>query len=148
MHNHVNIFTTNEYMTASNHETARLEAHLEHVRDDIGEMKVVISDMAKAIRTLTSIEAKQEEHNGAISRCFTEIGEVRARVTSLEIQQPLAKQTQGVVNKAVEVILVAVLGALIALVVVKPAEVKAQPAVIQASPASKGVEVQTHGAAK
>lgn len=135
-------------MTASNPETARLEAHLEHVRDDIGEMKVVISDMAKAIRTLTSIEAKQEEHNGAISRCFSEINEVRVRVTALEIQQPLNKQTQGVVNKAVEVVLIAVLGALIALVVVKPAEVKAQPVVVQSSPTAKGMEVQSHGTPK
>lgn len=142
-------------MTSSSPETARLEAHLEYVRADIGQMKTTLSDVARAIQTLSKIEARQDEHKGALERAFGGLKEVgvrvdalSARVAALESAQPMARQTQGIVNKAVEVVLIAVLGALIALVVVKPAEVKAQPVVIQASPGGKGMEGQTHGTPK
>ena len=134
-------------MTTSSPETARLEAHLEHVRDDIGEMKDAISRMATAINTLTAIETKQAEHGSAISRAFGEIGDVRSRVSALELQQPMYRQTQGIVQKAVELVLVAVLGALLAMVVIKPQEVK-QPATALQQPAGKEMEAQRNGAPK
>lgn len=133
-------------MTTPETEIALLGAHLGHVREDISEMRVSMDAMAKAITTLTAIETKQTEHSQAIGRAFNEIGEVRSRVMTLELAQPMAKQTQGIVSKAVEMILVAVLGALLALVVIKPSDVK--PAVIQAAPVTKGGEAQSHGATK
>lgn len=135
-------------MTTSNPETARLEAHLEHVRDDIGEMKNSIAEVAKAINTLATIETKQAEHASAISRAFGEIGSVSDRVKVLELQQPLSRQTQGIVNRAVEFVLIAVFGALLAVVVTKPAEVKAPAVIIQPAQGQKTMEAQTNGAPK
>lgn len=102
-----------------NPETARLEAHLEHVRGDIGEMKSAINDMAKAIQTLTAVETKQAEHGDSIRRAFGEISDVRSRVKTLELQQPLNKQTQSIVNKAIEVVLIAVLGGILSMILFK-----------------------------
>ena len=124
---------------------ATLGAHMEHVREDISEMKVTIADVAKAVHALAAVEIKQAEQSSAIGRAFGEIGNVRKRVEALEVAQPVAKQTQGLVNKAVEYVLIAVLAALLALVVVKPEQVKAVPAV---HIPQKAPEAQANGSSK
>lgn len=124
---------------------ATLGAHMEHVREDISEMKGTIAEVAKAVTELARIEVKQAEQASAIGRAFGEIGDVRKRVEALELAQPGAKQTQGLVNKVVEYVLIAVLSALLALVVVKPEQAKAVPAV---SVQQKAPEAQTNGSTK
>lgn len=118
---------------------AALHAHMEHVREDIGEMKSTIAAVARAVTTLAAVEVKQTEQGNAIGRAFGEIADVRKRVEVLEVAQPVAKQTQGIVSKLVEYVLIAVLSAVLALVVVKPEQTK--PAAAIAQPAqNKGIE--------
>lgn len=124
---------------------ATLGAHMEHVREDISEMRGTIAKVADAVTELARIEVRQSEHNDAIKRAFGEISDVRKRVEVLEVAQPVAKQTQGLVNKVVEYVLVAVLTALLALVVLKPEQVKAVPSV---NVPQKAQEAQSSGSPK
>lgn len=111
-------------------------ARLEAMTGDLQEIKGTLRELITQVGKLAVIEADQRNSNAAIERAFKEIERmgkrfddelvnVNRRIKTLEDAQPLQRQATDWVQKAVTMLLVAALGALISMVVIAP---KAQPA--------------------
>lgn len=101
-------------------------ARLASLADDMAEVKTTMKTLAAAVTKLAVIEERQTADRGALERAFAEIGKLDGRVKALEQAQPLQKQASDWVQKAVGLVLAAVIGAGISTVVRAP-EPKAPP---------------------
>lgn len=89
---------------------------------DIAEIKASTAKMADAINKLALIEERQTNFNHSMDRAFTMLEKHDTRLMTLELAQPLQKQTSDWVGKFVSLVIGAVLTAVLALVVIgKPA---------------------------
>jgi hypothetical protein len=93
-------------------------AKIEAMSGDMAEVKATMRELASAVSKLAVIEERQSSINGSIDRAFKEISTTNTnlqllagRVATLELAQPLNKQTNDWVGGAVKYILVLVLGA-------------------------------------
>jgi hypothetical protein len=64
--------------------TARLEARLDELRGDVGDLKTAMRDLATALTQIALVEERQAQAAAALERAFNAVGKVDARVTSLE----------------------------------------------------------------
>lgn len=65
---------------------------MEHLHDDVGEMKSSIKDMTSAIIKLALIEERQSHISGQLERTSFVLDKLDARVDVLEAAAPLQKQ--------------------------------------------------------
>lgn len=86
---------------------------------DLVEIKTAMRDMAAAISRLAVMEERQIQDRDHITRLFKLTDSHNERITDLEKAEPLQKQTSEWVNKAMTVVMTAVLTALVGLVVIK-----------------------------
>jgi len=78
---------------------------------DMAEMRSSLSRLAEAYSRLAVIEERQSSSNGALERAFGEIKDLRQKVAALEQAQPVNTQTAAWVNKAIGLLIAAVIGA-------------------------------------
>lgn len=63
------------------------------LHDDVGEMKVVLRDLTSAITKLAVVEERQLQTSKCIERIYKSLDEMNERMSALEQQAPLSKQT-------------------------------------------------------
>ena len=114
-------------------ERARIDAvnaqKLDTLIGDVGELKMSMRELTTAVNRLALIEERQANAQDALGRAFKEIEKHDVRIKSLELAEPLQKQSSDIVQKAVGMVMAAVVGALISLVVLKPASPQPAPPV-------------------
>ena len=101
-------------MSSEQHPDARLLValtKLDALAADVSEMRAGLTRLADAYSRLAVVEERQSSSNGAIERAFAELRELRAKVSALEQAQPANAQTTAWVNKAIALVIAAVLGA-------------------------------------
>jgi hypothetical protein len=91
---------------------------VERMGADIGEIKNSIKEMASAITRLAIFEERQAHDRLEIARVIRGLDVHDARIVTLELAQPLQRQTTDWVGKAVWLVLGAVIMAVLAVVVV------------------------------
>ena len=64
--------------------TARLEARLDELRGDVGDLKTAMRDLATALTQIALVEERQAQAAAALERAFTAVAKVDARVGKLE----------------------------------------------------------------
>lgn len=64
--------------------TARLEARLDELRGDVGDLKTAMRDMATALTQIALVEERQAQAAAALERAFSAVTKVDARVGKLE----------------------------------------------------------------
>lgn len=84
---------------------------LDGLAADVSEMRAGLTRLADAYSRLAVVEERQSSSNGAIERAFAELRELRTKVSTLEQAQPSNAQTTAWVNKAIALLIAAVLGA-------------------------------------
>ncbi len=85
----------------SDHTVRDLIMQMKRQGDDIAEMRDALKEMAKNMSRLTLVEERQAQVNEAMGRAFKKIDDHDDRIKTMEIQQPLAKQSQSWVQQAV-----------------------------------------------
>ena len=64
--------------------TARLEARLDELRGDVGDLKTAMRDLATALTQIALVEERQAQAAAALERVFSAVSKVDARVGKLE----------------------------------------------------------------
>lgn len=88
-------------------------AKIESISGDMAEIKQTMRELANAVSRLAVIEERQTATNDAIGRAFKDINAIGARVTVLEANQPLQKQSSDLVQTGIKYVIAIVLGAVI-----------------------------------
>lgn len=98
---------------------------VEAMSKDIADIKNSMNKMVEAIAKMTLLEERQLTSSQAVERAFKaienntrQIEAVSARVTSLELAQPLQKQTSDWVNKVLYLVIGAVVSGMVSLVMI------------------------------
>lgn len=89
-------------------------AKLDLVTSDLSDLKMSMRELTSAVSRLAVIEERQSATNESIGRAFKQIDGLSVRVGTLEVAQPIQKQSSDYVQKAVGYIIAIVLGAVIA----------------------------------
>ena len=82
---------------------------LDNLHGDVSDMKTVLKELVTAVSRLAVIEERQGQATQALERVFTGLKELETRVSVLEIAHPANKKTNEWIDKAVLVIIGAVL---------------------------------------
>lgn len=97
-----------------------LAYRLEAVGADLQEIKTTMRDLAAAVQRLAVIEERQTVTNDAVGRAFSEIERVlknqealSARITRLELAQPIQAQTSDWVQRIVWLVVAFAIGAVL-----------------------------------
>lgn len=61
----------------------RMEEQLNAVKDDVGDIKTSLSDIARALQTLAAVETSQSNMKEALCRAFKEIEGCRGEISQL-----------------------------------------------------------------
>lgn len=64
--------------------TTRLEARIDELRGDVGDLKSAMRDLATALTQIALVEERQAQTAAALERAFGAVAKVDARVGSLE----------------------------------------------------------------
>lgn len=88
-------------------------AKMELMADDMSEIKKSMKELASAVSRLAVIEERQGASGEAIGRAFKEITALGVRITVLEQNQPIQRQSSDFVQTAVKYIVAIVLGAIV-----------------------------------
>jgi chromosome segregation ATPase len=88
-------------------------AKIDAITSDLADLKVSMRELATAVSRLAVIEDRQSTTNESIGRAFKDIQRLAARVASLEMAQPIQKQSSDAVQTAMKYIVAIVLGAVI-----------------------------------
>jgi hypothetical protein len=88
-------------------------AKIDAITSDLADLKVSMRELATAVSRLAVIEDRQSTTNESIGRAFKDIQHLAARVASLEMAQPIQKQSSDAVQTAMKYIVAIVLGAVI-----------------------------------
>lgn len=86
---------------------------MQGMSEDMAEIKTTMKELASAVQRLAVIEEKQTGLKSDIERALSEITKVGDRVTVLEQDRPLQKQSSDFVQTAVKYIVAAALGGLL-----------------------------------
>lgn len=76
-----------------------IAVQMNRLHDDVGEMKSVLRDLTNAITKLAVVEERQLQTTKCIERIYKALDEMNDRLTSLEQQAPLNKQTSSWVER-------------------------------------------------
>lgn len=103
----------------------RMEGIVAGLASNVGEMKDAMRQLTEAVTKLAIVEVRQAEAGKATERAFIEIDKVDRRLvalaertSALETAQPLQKQSADWVQKVIWLVVAAVVGALVASVVI------------------------------
>lgn len=72
-----------------------IAAQMNRLHDDVGEMKGVLRDLTSAITKLAVVEERQLQTAKCVERIYRSLDEINSRLTALEQQAPLSKQTNS-----------------------------------------------------
>ncbi len=72
---------------------------LQALHDDVGSMKRAVEKLTDAITKLAVVEERQQQAAQATERTFKEIEKIQQRLTALEQQAPISKQTNDWAGK-------------------------------------------------
>lgn len=89
-------------------------AKIDAMSTDMSELKSSFKELAMAVARLAIIEERQTVTNESINRAFKTLDALANRVSTLELAQPIQKQSSDFVQKAVSYIVAIVLGAIVA----------------------------------
>lgn len=89
-------------------------AKIDAMSTDMSELKSSFKELAMAVSRLAVIEERQTVTNESISRAFKNLDALSTRVSTLEMAQPIQKQSSDFVQQAVKYIVAIVLGAVVA----------------------------------
>lgn len=92
-----------------------IAARLDSLHRDVSEMRDVLRELTSAITRLALVEERQLQTATSLERAFKALEKVELRVSELEKQAPLNKQS----NKWMEMMLMAVAGAALSFVAMK-----------------------------
>ena len=114
----------------------QLTAQVETLIRDNAEQRQILRELTSAVARLAVIEERQSTAREALDRAFDEVRDAKSqvaamdvRVKALEIAQPENKATANAVSRVTWLIVSAVVGALLALVLVRqPSSAPATPA--------------------
>lgn len=84
---------------------------LDAILGDMGELKNAVRELTRSVNRLAILEERLATNADSLGRAFKEIEKIDARVTGLEMAQPIQKQSSDIVQKVVALVLAAVLGA-------------------------------------
>lgn len=117
---------------AQENESAILAVKIEAMGSDLQEIKSSMKELVSAVSRLAVVEERQSTTNDAIGRAFKDIAAIGARVTILEANQPIQKQSSDMVQTAIKYLVAIVLGAVISGIWRSPPAVPAQtpPAIV------------------
>jgi hypothetical protein len=108
----------NNMPTNGEHRLLEAVIRVESMGTDISDIKKSVRDMALAITRLAVFEERQTHDRSEITRVIKELGEHDRRIDTLELAQPLLALTTSWVQKAVWLVVGAVIAAVLALVVI------------------------------
>lgn len=122
-----------------NAEQRILEAvvRMEGQASDIAEIKGSMKEMTIALNKLAIVEERQSQDRSALDRAFKGVADHEVRIKRLEQAQPLQQQTTDWVQKALWLVVGAVISAVLSLVVLDRAAQKSvapSRATVQAVP--------------
>lgn len=80
---------------------AVLDARLETLHGDVGEMKLVLRELTQAITKLALIEERQAQAAQAQERAFTALAKVEERVSKIEQRLPVLSASSVWVDRGV-----------------------------------------------
>lgn len=86
-------------------------AKLDQIIDNVDDLKKAVGELTKSVNRLAIIEERQATTSDSLGRAFKEIEKHDKRINALELAQPIQKQSSDIVQKAVAIILAAVIGA-------------------------------------
>lgn len=92
-------------------ETPATKGELQSLRDDVSDMKDALVRLADAYTKLAILEERQANSKSANERAFELIEKLTTRVHALEQQAPIHKQSSEWVNKAIGLLIAALIGA-------------------------------------
>lgn len=86
---------------------------LDQIIDNVDDLKKAVGELTKSVNRLAIIEERQATTSDSLGRAFKEIEKHDKRISTLELAQPIQKQSSDIVQKIVALALAAVLGATI-----------------------------------
>jgi len=86
-------------------------AKLDRINDNVDDLKKAVGELTKSVNRLAIIEERQATTSDSLGRAFKEIEKHDKRINTLELSQPIQKQSSDIVQKTVAIILAAVIGA-------------------------------------
>lgn len=89
-------------------------AKVETIGEDLQEIKQSMKELASAVSKLAVVEERQANLIDMVNRIGKEVKKLEERVQTIEIAQPIQKQSSDYVQSAVKYIIAAVLGAIVA----------------------------------
>lgn len=95
-------------------------AKLDTLLGDMGEVKDSIKELTRAVSRMALVEERQANTADSLGRAFKELEKHDARIKSLELAEPIQKQSSDIVQQVVKMIIAAVAGAIIGMAVINP----------------------------
>lgn len=84
---------------------------LDQIIDNVDELKSAVKALTQSVNRLAILEERLATNADSLGRAFKEIERLDGRVSTLELAQPIQKQSSDIVQKVVALVLAAVLGA-------------------------------------
>ena len=84
---------------------------LDQIIDNVDDLKKAVGELTKSVNRLAIIEERQATTSDSLGRAFKELEKHDKRISTLELAQPIQRQSSDIVQKAVALILAAVIGA-------------------------------------
>ena len=92
--------------------TAAVNAQkLDQIIDNVDELKSAVKALTQSVNRLAVLEERLATNADSLGRAFKEIEKHDKRISTLELAQPIQRQSSDIVQKAVALILAAVIGA-------------------------------------
>lgn len=86
-------------------------ARLEGLSSDMADVKSAMGKLTEAVTKLAVVEERQATDREAVGRAFNEISALQGRLKTLELAQPIQKQSSDIVQQLVGLLIAAALGA-------------------------------------
>lgn len=80
---------------------ALLTQRVETIHEGFGEVRVVLQKLTDAVNTLALVEERQAQLSASLERAFNALEKVDARVSTLEMQVPVTRQTSEWVHRGI-----------------------------------------------
>jgi hypothetical protein len=109
-------------MTTPEQRLMEAVVRMEGIGKDVVDIKLTMRDLALAFTKLAVFDERQAQDRGELTRVFKILEGHNARIDALELAQPLQKQSSDWVQKAIGIVVAAVISAVLATVVVSRTE--------------------------
>ena len=87
---------------------------IDAITNDMSDLKSTMKELVTAVGRLAVVEERQTSTNDSMGRAFKQLDTLSAKVSALELAQPIQKQSSDLVQKAVGYVVAVVLGAIVA----------------------------------